>query len=141
VSARRYAAGTLAVVGGLLMLSSGYSSRGVLYVALGFAEPRISELLSGAAASAALAAVLVLETVIALGGATVALGGLAVLASHSTTGRVLIWLGGGAGFIGLLFGLGYAAYRLGGLEPALAYLPYWVGLALAVVARRLAKGA
>ena len=138
---RAYAAGALAVVGGLLMLASGYSSRGFLYTALGFAEPRFSDFLSGAALGAAVIGVTVLELVIALGGLTVIAGGLMVILRHTTAGRVLIWLGGGAGFIGLLVGFGYSVYRLGGIDPVLAYLPYWAGLAMAIVGRRLAKGA
>ncbi len=138
---RAYAAGALAVVGGLLMLASGYSSRGFLYTALGFAEPRFSDFLSGAALGAAVIGVTVLELVIALGGLTVIAGGLMVILHHTTAGRVLIWLGGGAGFIGLLVGFGYSVYRLGGIDPVLAYLPYWAGLAMAIVGRRLAKGA
>ena len=138
---RAYAAGALAVVGGLLMLGSGYVSRGFLYTALGYAEPHISDFLGGAALDAAVLAVTALELVIALGGLTVLAGGLIIFARHTTTGRVLIWLGGGAGFVGLLLGFGYSVYRLGGIDPVLAYLPYWVGLALAIFGRRLAKGA
>lgn len=138
---RLYAAGALAIVGGFLMLASGYTSRGFLYTALNLAEPHISDLLSGMAANLAVLAVTALELVIALGGLAVVIGGLFVLMHHRTTGRVLIHLGGGAGFLGLMVSLGYATYRLGGIDPVLAYLPYWVGLAMAVSGRWLAKGA
>ncbi|MDG6901697.1 MAG: hypothetical protein JRM80_07015 [Nitrososphaerota archaeon] len=140
MTVKAYLAGSLAVTGGALMLASGYSSRGFLYTALGYAEPRFSDFLSGVELGVAVVAVSVLELVIALGGLTVLIGGFMVILRHTTTGRVLIWLGGGAGFLGLLIGFGYSAYRLGGLGPVLAYLPYWVGLALAVTGRRLAKG-
>jgi len=138
---RLYAAGALAVVGGFLMLASGYTSRGFLYTALNLAEPHISDFLSGMAASVTILAVTVLELVIALGGVAVMIGGLIILTSHTTAGRTLVYLGGGAGFLGLVVSFGYTAYRLGGLSPVLAYLPYWVGLAMAVFGRRLAKGA
>lgn len=138
---RAHAAGGLAVVGGFLMLASGYTSRGFLYTALGFAEPRFSDFLSGAALGAAVIAVTILEVIIALGGLTVLAGGIIILFHHTTVGRVLIWLGGGAGFIGLLLGFGYSVYKLGGLDPVLGYLPYWVGLLMAIVGRRFAKGA
>jgi len=141
MSVKHYAAGGLAVVGGLLMLTSGYSSRGFLYTALGYAEPHISDFLSGAAASAAVLAITILEFIIALGGLVVLLGGLIILTRHSTTGRTLIYLGGGAGFLGFLVSFGYSAYKLGGLDPVLSYLPYWIGLAMAVSGRWLAKGA
>jgi hypothetical protein len=123
------------------MVGSGYSSRGILFTALGYAEPRIQDILSGAEASIAILAIASLEFVIALGGLSVVIGGLIIMANHVSLGRALIWLGGGAGFLGLLLGFGYSVYRLGGLDPVIAYLPYWVGLALAVSGRRLAKGA
>ena len=129
------------MVGGILMLASGYSSRGFLYIALGYAEPQISDFLSGAAASAAVLAITALEVTIALGGLAVLVGGVIVILRHTTTGRVLIYLGGGVGFIGLLVSFGYSIYKLGGVDPVLSYLPYWVGLAMAVTGRRLAKGA
>jgi len=141
MGARLFVAGALAVVGGFLMLASGYTSRGFLYTALNVAEPRISDFLSGMAASAAVLAVTVLELIIALGGVAVMVGGLIILVSHTTTGRTLIYLGGGAGFLGLVVSFGYAVYKLGGPSPVLAYLPYWVGLAMAVSGRWLAKGA
>jgi hypothetical protein len=141
MGARLYAAGALAVIGGFLMLASGYTSRGFLYTALNLAEPHISDFLSGMAANIAVLAVTILEFIIALGGVVVMAGGLIVLTNHKTTGRSLIYLGGGAGFLGLLISFGYTAYKLGGISPLLAYLPYWVGLAMAVSGRWLAKGA
>lgn len=121
------------------MLASGYSSRGFMYTALNYATPEIGNLLSGAADNIAVLAVTILEFIISLGGLTVMVGGLAILGRHTTTGRVLIYLGGGAGFLGLLISFGYSAFRLG-LDPVLGYLPYWLGLALAIGGRLLAKG-
>lgn len=140
MGARLYLSGALGVVGGLLMFGSGFVSRGFLYTALGLAEPHISSILSGVEASVAVIAITVVETVIALGGLTVALGGLLIFVRHITIGRILIFLGGGAGFLGLLVSFGYSVYRLGGLDPVLSYLPYWVGLLMAIFARKLAKG-
>jgi hypothetical protein len=141
MSFRRWTAGILAIMGGILMLGSGYTSRGFLYMALGYTEPRIVDFLNGILADAAVLTIAILELTIGLGGLTVAVGGIIILARHSTTGRILIFLGGGAGFIGLLISFGYSTYKLGGLGPAVSYLPYWLGLAFAVVGRRLAKGA
>ena len=138
---RLYAAGLLAVVGALLMLGSGYSSRSFLYQALGLAEPRISDFLSGASANLAILAIVLVELIIGLGGLTVLIGGLVILIKHTTTGRVLIFLGGASGFLGFLVSFGYSVFRLGGISPVLAFLPYWVGLSLAIFGRRLAKGA
>ena len=137
---RIYAAGALAIGGGFLMVASGYTSRGFLFTALNHAEPQIPDLLSGMAASAAVLAVTIVEFVIALGGLAVIIGGLLVLTDHRTMGRGIIYLGGGAGFLGLLVSFGYTAYKLGGIGPVLAYLPYWIGLAMAVSGRWLAKG-
>lgn len=137
---KAYVAGALAIVGGVLMLVSGYTSRGFLYTALGYAEPHVFDVLNGFAADAAVTAITILELLIALGGLTVLAGGLVILAHHTSVGRALIYLGGGAGFLGLIFSFGYSVYKLGGLDPVLSYLPYWVGLAMAVAGRRLAKG-
>ena len=138
---KRYLAGGVAAVGGLLMVLSGYSSRGFLYSALGYAEPHVSNLLSGMAESVAVFAITTVELIIALGGVTVLAGGLIILTGHKTSGRTLIYLGGGAGFLGLVISFGYSVYRLGGVDPVLSYLPYWAGLTLAVLGRRLAKDA
>jgi len=138
---RHYLAGALAIAGGLLMLASGYTSRGFLYTALNLAEPHITDFVHGMWANAAILTVALLELILGLGGLTVVIGGLVLLTHHTTTGRALIYLGGGAGFLGLLISFGYTAYRLGGIGPVLAYLPYWVGLALAISGRWLAKGA
>ena len=137
---KRNVAGALAIVGGLLMFASGYTSRGFLYIALGYAEPHVSDFLSGAAANAAILAITMVELIIALGGVAVAIGGVVILARHSTTGRFLIFLGGAAGLLGQLVSIGYSVYRLGGVDPVLSYLPYWAGLPRAVLGRRLAKG-
>ena len=134
-----YVAGLFAIVGGLLMLGSGYTSRGFLYTALGYAEPHISDFLNGTAASAVVIAITLLELIISLGGLTVLVGGLVIASGHTSVGRTLIYLGGGAGFIGLLISFGYSVYKLGSIDPVLSYLPYWVGLTLAVTGRRLAK--
>ena len=138
---KRYLAGSLVAFGGLLMVLSGYSSRGFLYTALGYAQPEISNFLSGIAENAAVLAITMVELVIALGGLTVLAGGLIILTNHTTTGRALVYLGGGAGFLGLVVSFGYSVYRLGGFDPVLSYLPYWVGLVMAIAGRRLAKGA
>ena len=122
------------------MFTSGYASKGILYTALGYAAPRLSDFLSGTELSATVLAITILELLMALGGITVMVGGFTILIRHSTVGRALIWLGGGAGLLSLVLGFGYAVFRLGGLSPVLSYLPYWVGLAFAILGRHLAKG-
>jgi hypothetical protein len=134
-----WAGGALVVAGGILMVASGYTSRGFLYQALGYAAPEIQNTLSGIEASAVLFVIAILELLIALGGFTVIAGGLAIFSGHRGVGRALVFLGGGAGFLGLLISFGYSVYRLG-FDPVLSYLPFWVGLALAIGGRHLAKG-
>jgi len=140
VSSRRYLAGILAVLGGALMVLSGYAARGFLYQALGYAVPHLLDF-GGSFASAAVVAITLVQLVIGLGGLTVIAGGLIVLAKHTSIGRLVILLGGAGGFLGLIVSLGYSVYKGGGIDPILYYLPYWVGLTIAVVARRLAKSA
>ena len=123
------------------MVVSGYAARGFLYQALGYAEPHLSDLLNGGVASTAVIVVTLVQFVIGLGGLTVMAGGLVVLANHTSIGRFIILLGGAGGFLGLLISFGYSAYKVGGVGPVLYYLPYWAGLLLAVLGRRLAKGA
>ena len=119
----RYPAGGLAAVGGLLMVLSGYSSKGFLYTALGYAQPEVSNFLSGITENLAVLAITAVELIVALGGLCVLAGGLVILAGHATTGRVLIYLGGGAGFLGLTVSFGYSVYRLGGIDPVLGRAP------------------
>jgi hypothetical protein len=132
------AGGCLAVLGGLLMAGSGFATRGLLYLALGYAENEIPSVIPGPSAGVALVAVAALQLVIALGGIAVAVGGVLMLSGHPTLGRTLVFLGGGAGFLGLAVSFGYTAYSLGWTR-AVGYAPYWLGLALAASSRRLAR--
>ena len=134
---RIWAGGLLALVGGMLMVASGYISSGLLFLAI---EHEIPIYLTGFAEDAASLAVSILELTIALGGVIVILAGILLVSGHARTGRILLFLGGGTGFLGLVVSFGYTLYRLG-VANTLYYAPYWVGLVLAVVAGRLAKGA
>ena len=127
------------MVGGVLMIYSGYVSHSLLYqaadtVALNYLD------LSGFAASTVTLAISILELLNALGGITVIIGGLVLISGHGRTGRLIILLGGGAGLLGLLVSFGYASYKLG-LDQTLSYAYYWIGLILAVGARMVSKGA
>jgi hypothetical protein len=129
--------GLLAMVGGVLMVYSGYVSHGLLYQAFG---QLVLPYLGGWEASTASLVISVLELLNALGGITVFVGGLVLLSGHGRTGRIIILLGGGAGLLGLIASFGYSTYKLG-FDQTLSYEPYWVGLVLAVVARRISRGA
>lgn len=129
----------MALAGGVLMIASGYASRGLLFIAAGFAAEEVPSYLAGPTEGVAALAITVLQVMIALGGVTVLLGGIALMRGRRSTGRTLILLGGGAGFLGVLVSFAFAAYRLG-LGPAADLWVYWAGLTLAVGARRIAKG-
>jgi hypothetical protein len=118
------------------MVYSGYVSRSVLYTAASIA---VQDFLPGFYANAASFVISVLALINALGGITVFAGGMVLLSGHGRTGRIIILLGGGAGLLGLLASFGYSAFRLG-LGQTLSYAPYWVGLVLAVAARRVSRG-
>jgi len=75
----------------------------------------------------------VVALLVTLGGITVIFGGLALLGKHRTTGRLLIALGGGAGFLGLLVALGFYVWT-NGIAGVEAHVGYWVGVILAVIA-------
>lgn len=78
-----------------------------------------------------------LSILISLGGITVIAGGVALLARHSWLGRMLIALGGGAGFVGLAIGLAYYSF-VSGLSGTVLHIEYWIGVGLAATARWLA---
>src|SRR5712692_10480672 len=109
---RLWASAVLAIIGGFLMVVSGFSTRGLLFIALGFAANEIPAFLTGVAAGLAVLAITIVEILIALGGVTVLLGGVSLLYHHVRTGRILILLGGGAGLLGLLVSFGYSVFKL-----------------------------
>jgi hypothetical protein len=133
-----WAAGSLAIAGGLLVLASGFEAHGLLLTALGLAKGYIPRYIAGIAGLTAVVAVDIVALLISLGGFTIIVGGVLVLLGHRTLGRVLIAIGGGAGFIGLLISFGYSAFSLG-LGAVLGNAPYWAGIALAACGRWVAK--
>lgn len=130
----------MAILGGALMLANGLGTRSFLLTALSLLGGEIPQYLGGLAGLTATLVVDIIALLIALGGVTVALGGFSMLLRHVTTGRTLVLLGGGAGFFGLLISFAYTTLTFG-LERAVSSAPYWLGLVLAIIARRLVKGA
>jgi hypothetical protein len=129
----------MAVVGGALMVSGGIANHSFLLSLLNLVGGRLSSDLGGIPGFVVVAALAAISLLISLGGLTVALGGAFIYAGHVTMGRTLIALGGGAGFLGLLISFGYVAVT-SGFTDAVSHSVYWIGLVIAVVARRLAKG-
>lgn len=121
------------------MVVSGFETKSLLLTVLPYLESYINTYLSGFAGLTADSIITILSILIGLGGITVMAGGVVILTGHTSSGRLLIMLGGGAGVLGLLISFGLAVYREG-LKRVLDYVPYWVGVAMAVVGRRLAKG-
>ena len=121
------------------MVASGYASHGLIYLALGYAASEVPAYLTGFSEGVTVLSLSMLELIIALGGVTVMGAGLALLWGHRTIGRTLLFLGGGAGFLGVAIAFGFAVLNLG-VGSALSYAAYWVGLFLAALARAIAKG-
>ena len=82
-------------------------------------------------------AIQTLTILVALGVITVILGGIAILAGYVSSGRLLIALGGGAGFMGLLIAIGYSAITLH--MSILTHFEYWTGAIVSVIADCLAR--
>ncbi len=120
------------------MIAGGLSSRGFLLQIISYAEKVVPGSLSGEAGTIAGYALAVLAFLVSLGGIAVAIGGVLMLLRHSALGRLLVALGGGAGFIGLMLGAGYALATQGP-SGILQHVYYWVGVALAAVARWIAR--
>ena len=136
---RLYASGTMAVAGGLLMFLGGVASHSILLWILPLLQQQVVADLPGPTQTGTTLFVDVIATLVSLGGITVVFGGLLLFGGRRSTGRTLIALGGGAGFLGLALALGYTALE-SGLSSVAAHAGYWLGVVLAVLARRFAKG-
>lgn len=79
-----------------------------------------------------------LALIISLGGILVILGAVVVLTNHILTGRILIGLGGGVGFLGILVAVAIAFYG-SGVNGITSHLDYWIGVILASIASYIAK--
>ena len=134
------ASGAVAVLGGLLMFLGGVTSHSVVLWILPTLRQEVLTRLPTAVQGEATLAVEAIAGLVSLGGITVVAGGLSLLLGRKTTGRTLVALGGGAGFLGLSIALGYTAV-VSGLGSVASHTGYWVGVVLAVAARRLASKA
>lgn len=132
--------GTLAIAGGFLMLTNGFVTHSLLLSTIGIVEGEVPTFIGGVMGLTTSVAIGVIASLISLGGFTVIAGGVLILLRHRTVGRLLIALGGGAGFIGFLIAFGYTAYTIG-LSAAAGNAPYWIGVVFAAVGRHVAKRA
>ena len=122
------------------MVLSGFNANGITLGILSFAEKALPSYLPSDIAPFVRGALQTVGILVLLGGVTIIFGGLLVWARWVRTGRLLIFLGGGAGVIGLLILLGYYA-ATSGAASMFQHWEYWIGIVLASVAVALAKGA
>jgi len=119
------------------MIFGGIASHSLVLWILPLLQQEILDHLPSPAGPAARVSVDLIALLVSLGGVTVIFGGISLILSHRTAGRLLVALGGGAGFIGLLLALGYYAL-VNGVSGITDHSGYWLGVLLAAVARWLA---
>ena len=130
------AGGILAIVGGVLILQSGVGTRSLLVTVVSISEQRFGGSLPGVAKSLINLVILALSSLISLGGLLAILGGALVLLKHRFSGKILIALGGGMGFLGIAISLGYDVFTEG-LSAIVLHVPYWIGILIASIGRSL----
>jgi hypothetical protein len=131
-------AGFLALVGGALIIASGFAVHSFLLDVLDFLNSKVASYAPGISGVIPILAIQAITILVSLGGVTVLGGGVAIFAGRISTGRLLITLGGGAGFLGLLVAIGYSAMTVGP-SSIVTHFEYWTGVVLAVIARWSAK--
>ena len=131
------AGGILAMIGGAIIVTSGYRTGSFLVTVDFVLRSQVRFALPGEALTAIQIGVLVLSFIIGFGGLLAILGGVLVIAKHVTIGKILIGLGGGLGFIGIVISVGYAVY-VHGFSVLVDHVDYWIGVVIATVGRYLA---
>src|SRR5271169_1879701 len=129
--------GILAIIGGVLIITSGFRTGSFLVTAASYSEAKFGSLLPGQALTTIQIALIVLSFVIGFGGLLAILGGVLVMSKHLTIGKILIGLGGGVGFIGIAISVGYAIY-VNGFSILVTHVDYWLGVLIASIGRYLA---
>lgn len=131
------AGGILAILGGFLILLGGVSTRSFLLNIISYSYDKFGGGLPGIAKSSIDVVLFALGALIALGGLLAILGGALVLLRHSLSGKVLIALGGGMGFLGIGISMGYDIMT-SGLVALVSHVQYWIGIVIASIGRYLA---
>jgi hypothetical protein len=131
------AGGILAIIGGILIITSGFRTGSFLVTAAKFSEAQFGSLLPGQALSLIQIGLIALSFVIGFGGFLAILGGILIISKHVTIGKILLGLGGGVGFIGIAISMGYAIY-VSGFSVLATHFDYWLGVLIASIARYLA---
>ena len=130
--------GSLAILGGVFILASGARAQSFMLDAVQFVYKKEGNSLPTATAPLVNAFILVLSLIILFGGFLAVIGGLAIFRRHFTIGKVFIALGGGIGFAGIAFFMGYDIYAYG-FSVLVSRIDYWIGVLLATFARFVAK--
>lgn len=130
--------GALAILSGVLIITSGYRVQGLLISVLRLAEQKFGSDLPGYLRTITTFSIVALAFLISLGGILVVIGGIIILLRHIFIGRIFIGLGGGVGFLGLLIAFGITFFS-SGISAILMHLDYWIGVILASIASHLAK--
>jgi hypothetical protein len=131
------AGGILAIIGGLLIITSSFRTGSFLVTAAKFSETQLGSLLPNGALTILQIAVIALSFVIGFGGFLAILGGILIITKHLTTGKILLGLGGGVGFVGIAISMGYAIY-VSGFSVLATHFDYWLGVLVASIGRYLA---
>lgn len=132
----RISGAALAMLGGLLIVVSGYRTSSFILSVLSFSENQT--VVPSVVRTAITVAIPVLTFVISLGGILVISGGILLLLRHKTSAILLIALGGGVGFIGIVIGLGYNVFTSGPIS-IISHFDYWIGVLVASIGRALGK--
>ncbi|MGI0081010.1 MAG: hypothetical protein ACRECH_15485 [Nitrososphaerales archaeon] len=132
--------GSLAILGGLLILASGARTQSFMLDAVLFVYQREGSVIPTTMEPLIKDFILVLSAIILLGGLLAVVGGFTIFEGHLTAGKILVALGGGIGFAGIAFLMGYDIYAYG-FSVLISRIDYWIGVLLATVARYVAKDA
>jgi hypothetical protein len=127
----------LAIIGGALIIISGYRTRSFIIMALSYSDQRFSGSSPFALQLTAQTAIAILSAVMALGGILAIIGGILLLLKRITIGKILIAMGGGVGFVSIAIAIGYSVFS-SGLPLALSHVEYWIGVVIASLSRWLA---
>ena len=139
-SAARGLGGACALIGGTLMVISGFTSHGFFLSVISYVNSSLAPGLPSPIQAVVGFVLLALNVLITFGGIIVICGGALLLYGRSTIGSALMMLGGGVGFPSLLIAIVY--YLLtSGVISVVDHSEYWLGVLLAATARRLAKNA
>jgi hypothetical protein len=132
--------GFLAILGGLFILASGVRLQSLMILAVNYVYQREGSALPPDVQAGAQIFIIILVVIVALGGTLAILGGLTIFGGHVTLAKFLMALGGGIGFAGIAFSIGYNIYAYG-LSVLFTRIDYWIGILLATIGRYVAKDA